>query len=186
MANIRANKPEDKKDYENLMKRQKQRKLRALYSGKQHLEANLAAKKGMRLFNEEGRLNKFSRRESVGKNIDKEDGLREWKKYMEKSNKSKDTLNRKEPDIVEKINEHIRKEKEEQKVEMEKKREEEIEMYWEDDWVSEDEEPQDDVGYIIISKEQSECFENDERVVMINYRKQKEKEKRHLNRENMN
>ena len=33
MANIRANKPEDKKDYENLMKRQKQR---ALYSGKQH------------------------------------------------------------------------------------------------------------------------------------------------------
>ena len=44
---------------------------------------------------------------------------------------------------------------------------------------------QDDVGYITISKEQSECFEKDERVAMINYRKQKEKEKRHMKRENM-
>ena len=43
----------------------------------------------MRLFKEEGRLNKFSRRESVGKNIDKEDELREWKKYMEKSDNLK-------------------------------------------------------------------------------------------------
>ena len=50
--------------------------------------------------------------------LSKEDGLREWKKYTEKSDKHKDTLHRKEPDIVEKINEHIRKEKEEQKVEM--------------------------------------------------------------------
>ena len=185
MANLRANKLEDKKDYENLLKRQNQRKLRALYSGKQHLKANLAAKKGMRLFAEEGRLKKFSIRESVGKNIDKEDGLREWKKYMEKSDKHRDTLNEKEPDIVQKINEHLRKKKEKQREEMEKKREEDIEMYWEDDCVSENEEPQDDVGYIIISKEQSDCFEEDEREAMIKYRKKKEKEKRQLSRENM-
>ena len=53
------------------------------------------------------------------------------------------------------------------------------------EWVSENEEPQDDVGYIIISKEQSDCFEEDEREAMIKYRKKKEKEKRQLSRENM-
>ena len=47
---------------------------------------------------------------------------------MEKSEAHKETLSEKEPDIVEKINAHIRQEKEKQKVDMEKRREKKEEI----------------------------------------------------------
>ena len=154
MANIRNNRTEDKKDYENLIKRQHQRKVRASYSGKQHLKSNLIAKKGMRLFHEEGRLNDFSSRESAWKKIDQKNEIKEWKRYMEKSEAHRETLNENEPDIVEKINAHIRQEKENQKLEMEnkKKREEELSHLY-DNILSEEEENEEDVGYITLTKE---------------------------------
>ena len=71
------------------------------------MKSNLLAKKGMRLFHEEGRLNDFSSRESAWKKIDQKNEIKEWKRYMEKSEAHRETLNENEPDIVEKINAHI-------------------------------------------------------------------------------
>ena len=185
MAILRANKTETEKDYENLIKRKNQRKVRGSYSGKQHLESNLAAKKGMRLFTEEGRLRNFSNRESKWKKYDKKDDLKEWRRYMEKSDAHRETLEERQPDIVEKINKHITQEKEIQKLEIEKKNKIEEEMYWEDFSMSENDEPEEAVTYVTITKEQAEYFEEEERAAMIKYKKQKEKKKRQQKRENI-
>ena len=183
MAILKANKSEHEKDYEKLIKRKYQREVRASYSGKQHLQSNLAAKNGMRLFTEEGRLKSFASRESAWKKIDKKDDLKEWKRFLRKSDTHREILEKKQPDIVEKINEHVRKEKENEKMERNKNIEEE--MYWEDYSLSENEEPEEDVGYVTINKEQAECFEEEERAAILKYKKQKEKEKRQQKRKNI-
>ena len=105
---------------------------------------------------------------------------------MEKSEAHRETLNENEPDIVEKINAHIRQEKENQKLEMEnkKKREEELSHLY-DNILSEEEENEEDVGYITLTKEQADSFEEEERTAMIKYRKMKEKEKRKQKKEDL-
>ena len=76
----------------------------------------------------------------------------------------RETLNEKEPDIVKKINAHIRKEKENQKLEIEnkKKREKELSQFY-DIILREEEENQEDVGYITVTKKQADSFEEEER-----------------------
>ena len=105
--------------------------------------------------------------------------------YMEKSKAHKETLAEKEPDIVEKIKAHIRQEKEKQKVDMEKRRKKEEEINCEDYYLSENDEPEEDVGYITLTGEQADRFEEEERIAILKYRKQKEKEKRKEKRENL-
>ena len=104
-AAARANITNEDVDYENVVKRLKMRKLRERQSGKEHLTNNLEAKKGMRLFNAEGRLRQFSRR--MKKNHKKEE-LLDWKMFWEKSAKHEQKLTKTQPDIVEKINQEIR------------------------------------------------------------------------------
>ena len=104
------------------------RKLRATYSGKEHLVGNLVAKKGMRLFNEGGRLRQFSNRDSGMKNHSSKAYSYEWKKYSEKSEGHKQKLKEMEPDIVEKINMHVRLQKEREKEQIKMRLEEEKNM----------------------------------------------------------
>ena len=68
--------------YERIVKRQKIRITRKGLSGKEHLEGNLTARKGMRLLNSDGRLRKFASREAGTKGARKRDELVEWKRYM--------------------------------------------------------------------------------------------------------
>ena len=82
--------------------------VREHFSGKDHLEANLKAKKGMQLANEEGTLRKFSRRERGLNKCKKKDDLFEWKEYCRKGEEHRKKLENAKPDIVERINEHIR------------------------------------------------------------------------------
>ena len=77
---------------------------------------NLKAKEGMQLLNVEGRLRKFAHREKGVKRTRMKDNLYEWKQYMAKSEKHKGILSRKQPDIVLRINECIRQEKEKERV----------------------------------------------------------------------
>ena len=53
----------------------------------------------------------------------------------------------------------------------------EEEMYWEDYSMSENEEPQEDGGYVSINKEQAECFEEEERTAILKYKKTERKGK---------
>ena len=85
------------------------RSVRERQSGKEHLTKNLDSKKGMRLFNNEGRLRPFSQR--MKKNHRKEE-LLDWKKYRETSAKHEQKFMKMQPDIIETINQEIRLQKE--------------------------------------------------------------------------
>ena len=97
--------------YDRIVDRQGERIMRMSLSGKEHLERKLKAKKGMSLLQSEGRLRKFARREP-GMKIAKKDELFEWKEYMKTSKKHKEILSVNKPDIVSRINENARLEKE--------------------------------------------------------------------------
>ena len=63
MSLLRAGKSTEVRAYERIVDRQEKRIMRKGLSGKEHLERNLKAKKGMSLLKSEGRLRKFARRE---------------------------------------------------------------------------------------------------------------------------
>ena len=65
----------------------------------------------MRQLKSVGRVGKFVSREA-GMKIGKIDELFEWKQYMKKSKKHKEILSKNQPDIVSRINENVRLEKE--------------------------------------------------------------------------
>ena len=79
MEMVRADKGTEACAYERIVKRQEIRNLRKGLSGKEHLEGNLNAKKGMQLLNSVGRLRKFESRDAGMKNSRKRDELFEWK-----------------------------------------------------------------------------------------------------------
>ena len=126
-------------------------------SGKDHLQANLKAKKGMQLVNEEGTLRKFSRRERVLNKCKTKDEMFEWKQYCIKSEEHRKKLESSQPDIVERINEHVRLEKEKERQESQRK----------DDWYwtsSDNEDDDEDANYYTIhTKEEKERFEEEDR-----------------------
>ena len=79
------------------------REYRKELSGKQHLLANLKAKKGMRELKSDGPLKDFHRRESNGASV-KGYELFEWKLYQQKSSRHAEKLQKMRPDIVTKLN----------------------------------------------------------------------------------
>lgn len=93
------------------------RKRRQLRDGKQHLLDNLKAKRGMKVLKDEGNLKEFERR-----NGGKRDEIRDWDMYYRACKSNADKLEANKPDIVQELNEKIRKEKEK-----ERKREEQVE-----------------------------------------------------------
>ena len=127
MEMVRADKGSEACAYERIVKRQEIRNLRKGLSGKEHLEGNLNAKKGMQLLNSVGRLRKFESRDAGMKSSRKRDELFEWKKFMQTSEKHRETLSEKQPDSVSRINENARQAKE--------KEQQEIENYKEGEWL---------------------------------------------------
>ena len=109
MEAIRIEKSTEVCAYERIIQRQRMRIVRESLSGKEHLEGNLEAKRGMRLLKSEGRLKKFESREAgvKGANSDKL-----FQKYMQTSEKHREILLKNQPDIVSRINENERLEKE--------------------------------------------------------------------------
>ena len=107
MAETRQKKIEEDIECDNIVQKHKQREARAKLTGKEHLLQNLQAKKGMKLLNEFGRLNDFQRRGRY-KTTEKTD----YKSFMQKSKTCSEILRAVKPDIVEKLNQEIRNEKE--------------------------------------------------------------------------
>ena len=118
MKKIRGMQIDVELDFNMISTRHRMRDNRSKRSGKEHLKENLKAKQGMRLIKEEGRINSFGRRFRG-----KRDDLSEWKTYM-KNSYSKCILEQYKPDIVERINEEVRIQKEKERIEKEKERKE--------------------------------------------------------------
>ena len=111
MATLRKLRNEEDYDYDKIIYKHRKRVTRKSHSGKNHLLENLKAKQGMRLLKTFGPLMKFSNRDTVPK-VRKGDDLFEWKKFVSKSQRHSVKLAEKQPDIVKRINEKNREEKE--------------------------------------------------------------------------
>ena len=133
MQKIRSQKPNEDTDYENMLNRNLMRKVRKEQSGKKHVSGNLKPKQGMKLLNEEGRLNEFASRYERRKKPYKTDDLHELRNYWEKSDEHQQKLNKLQPDIVERINEQIRIEKEEKRNSNKELTKEEVNWWMDDD-----------------------------------------------------
>ena len=85
-------------------------------SGKEHLLGNLESKKGMRLLRKYGPLKDFSHRSTTSRGM-KDGDLSEWKKFVDKSQHHSEKLMQNKPDLVARLNENNRLEKEIQRKE---------------------------------------------------------------------
>ena len=193
MEKHRTEKIVEDTDYENIIKKKRLRELRGRYSGKQHLIANLKARKGMQLLKKEDRLRTFSKREARMKKDQGIDDLLEWENYLQRSDRHQEKLMEMKPDIVQRINEHLRLKKENERREKEKLREEmKLNQYsGGGDWYWESETEPDDENiscYSILTKEEKDDFEKEEkreREAMANRLKQEQGEKRKQEREKL-
>ena len=175
---IRSNKSFEDIKYENVIKRLKMRKARKEQTGKEHLTKNLEAKKGMRLFSNEGRLRDFSKR--LKKTHKKEDFL-DWQDYWESGEKERQKLTKLQPDIVDKINEKVRLEKERKR-----QHDEECGELYENYWMDEDDDAM--VSYVSNSQTQEEKemideAERQEKEALVRYKKNEKKKKMQAKRE---
>ena len=84
------------------------------------LEQNLKAKKGMRIFREEGRLRDHAYRGRPNSNE-----INDWKKFRENGEGHAEILNKRKPDIVQVLNERVRDEKERLRIQKEREEEDE-------------------------------------------------------------
>ena len=110
MESLREKKGKEEIDFENSVKKKRMREYRKQLSGKEHLLANLKAKNGMRELRRDGPLKNFHQRESNGASV-KGDELFEWKLYHQKSSRNAEKWQKMRPDIVTKLNEMHRLEK---------------------------------------------------------------------------
>ena len=191
MKKLRLEKKVEDSDYEKIVQRQKLRGLRANFSGKQHLIANLKAKKGMQLLNNEGRLRTFSGRDSGISKAQRKNEFLEWKNYLGKSEGHQQRLAELKPDLVERINEHFRLEKENKNKKEESQREGVKasehsrcgDWYWASDTESED-----GGCYEILTKEEKDFFEKEEkreREVLSKRLKEEQKEKKKIRKQKL-
>ena len=175
---IRSNKSFEDIKYENVIKRLKMRKARKEQTGKEHLTKNLEAKKGMRLLSNEGRLRDFSKR--LKQTHKKEDFL-DWQDYWESGEKERQKLTKLQPDIVDKINEKVRLEKERKR-----QHDEEYGELYENYWMDEDDDAM--VSYVSNSQTQEEKemideAERQEKEALVRYKKNEKKKKMQAKRE---
>ena len=190
MEKQRSDKSVEDSDYEKIIKRQRMREVRIMASGKEHLLGNLKAKKGMQLVNQEGTLRDFSRRERLMTKFERNDDLLEWKNYWSRSDDHRRNLEKNKPDLVERINDQIRldKERERQEKSERKKREKDLNEHIDSyDWISETEYEKDEYDHIL-TKEEREQEEEDERresEAIKAWFKQEQKEKRQRRRDEL-
>ena len=170
MKKLRSLKSIEELDYDKIVKRQNQRKIRAAYSGKDHLLENLKAKKGMRLLKEEGRIMKLTNRESIRKWEKQKDNLFDWRRYWGKIEGHKKELEKRQPDLVTRMNEEIRLQKEIERTRNDK-----------DNTPSEDDSEDGSECYTINTKEDKARLDKEdqeEREAMVLQKKMKQKEMR--------
>ena len=100
----RANQTEEEIDYDKIVARKRRRGLKAAQLAKEHLLQNLAAKKGMKILREVGRLKSLIPRppEALDKRFDRD--MYEWHAYQRKSKEHAKVLEANRPDIVTKLN----------------------------------------------------------------------------------
>ena len=103
----RSSQNEMEEEYGNKLAKHKRREMRVQRTGKEKLQQNLIFKKGMRLLRKEGRLIKYSDR--TQRNVSE---TTDWQRFMEKSKKHDDMVKEKNPDLVQRLNEESRVEKE--------------------------------------------------------------------------
>ena len=112
MEKHRTEKSVEDCDFDKNVKKQRLREARQKQSVKEHLMRNLKAKKGIQLVNQEGTLRQFSRRERLMTKFHTKDDLIEWKNYWQRSGNPRQKLQNTKPDMVKRINEQIRLDKE--------------------------------------------------------------------------
>ena len=101
---------EVEREFRRIDLKHKKRSLRKQRTGKEKLQQNLKAKKGMSLLRDKGRLISYKERVNPkGNEID------DWISYKKKGKKYLEKLDEMKPDIVAKINEQVRKEDESRK-----------------------------------------------------------------------
>jgi hypothetical protein len=129
----------------------------------------------MQLLKKEDRLRTFSKREARMKKDQGIDDLLEWENYLQRSDRHQEKLMEMKPDIVQRINEHLRLKKENERREKEKLREEmKLNQYSGGGyWYWESETEPDDQNISDFEKE-----EKREREAMANCLKQEQGEKR--------
>ena len=118
----RSSQNEMEEEYGNKLAKHKRREMRVQRTGKEKLQQNLIFKKGMRLLRKEGRLIKYSDR--TQRNVSE---TTDWQRFMEKSKKHDDMVKEKNPDLVQRLNEESRVEKENLRKKEEQRRKEEEE-----------------------------------------------------------
>ena len=191
------------KEYEKISQKHKQRKLRIGRTGKQKLQQNLKAKKGMRILRSDGNLIDYSDRCLHNSNE-----TMDWKKFMKQSKKHTDIVNQNNPDLVQRLNEESRMEKEMQRQKAEKAKEVEKEAerirqrqieeeggewvynaeYSEFYWVGEREPVNDDPEYIQLSEQELADLqrqEDDRLAAMIEEQKTEARERRRQKRKEL-
>jgi hypothetical protein len=166
MEKQRSDKNVEDSDYEKIIKRQRMREVWNMASGKEHLNGNLKAKKGMQLVNQEGTLTEFSRRERLMTQFEKNDDLLEWKNYWSRSDDHRRNLEKNKPDLVERINDQIRLDKERERKEKSerKKREKDLNEHMDFyDWISDIEYEKDEYDHILTKEEREQEEEDDKK-----------------------
>ena len=106
------------KEYEKIADKYRKQNTRSERSEEKHAEDKIKAKQGMQEFREYGRLKHFAKRSHINKNE-----FSDWKTFMQKGDKYSEVLDYKKPDLIDRLNEEIRVEKERKREEMEKDRE---------------------------------------------------------------
>ena len=127
MKKHRDEKSVEDSEFDKIEETQRIREVRKKQSGKEHLMRNLKAKKGMQLVNKEGTLRQFSRRERVMKKDKKKIEI-EWQNYWQRSENHRKKLENAKPDVVERINEQMRLDKEGERQEKADPKERKIEF----------------------------------------------------------
>ena len=113
-------KEEIEKDFERINQKHKKRQSRSQRDGKAKLQQKLKAKKGMKLFRNEGRL-----RDYMEKNGNNSSEMEDWQNFMKNSKRHVEMAENLKPDIVQKLNEKIREEKEKKIIQNKQTEEEE-------------------------------------------------------------
>ena len=169
------------REYKNIQDKHNKREQRKQRSGKEHLLENLKAKKGMRMLREEGNLLSFARRSR--KNVDE---YTDWKLFLQKGKQHFEKLQKSQPDIVEKINQTVREEKERDRKRKEEAKNGEWDYCGESGewyWTGESEPPTDNFEYGTMTPELLKIIREQEREEQEAYltqknRRLKEKERK--------
>lgn len=125
MQILRENKVSEKKiksdaviEYEKIAKKFRMRESRRLRTEEEHAKEKVSAKKGMKDFRDYGALREYHERSSRNRNE-----ILDWKEYYKKGESFAKVLNTRKPDLIERINQEIREEKERDRKKEEQERE---------------------------------------------------------------